>query len=245
MSAHRWPHGLFLLAVTSLTVAAREAAAQESAAPPTWGVYYPGVDGGRRRVEAEPVAPGEGREQRVASAAAMTGLSFGILSAALVTFAVSQAGTEVCGLTGCFTHPNRQLELAAGAIAAAGGGMALVAVPTLMDALVVDRGAPKHAGRMGWGLAMTAVGVGSAASMAVLAHAMTQERNSETSLPGDLDRHVFFSVLLVQGLSAATHLGVGIPLWANGGRSRDDVAPFPMQVTVAPAGMGAGIELSF
>jgi hypothetical protein len=196
------------------------------------------------------VGPEEAREQRLHPAAAMTGMSFGVMSAGLVTYIVSRKSEESCGLTGCFTHANPQLEVAAGALAAAGGGMALVAVPTLIDAMFVDRGAPRNPGRNGWGMALTSLGVGSAASLGFLALALHRSEEERFNMVGQqlgpsVDEGMIITMMIAQGLSAATYLGVGIPLWAAGGRAHEEAGGWPATATIVPSGTGAALNVSF
>jgi hypothetical protein len=141
----------------------------------------------------------EGREQRVKTAAAMTGLALGVAVAGAATYGASQA-FEVCGLSGCFPYPDPRLRLTAEALFAAGGGMALVALPTLLDAVSGERGPPRRAGRMGWGLALTSVGVGQLASMLVLGEALRRgspELVLGQALP-ELEETEIVTALLVQ-----------------------------------------------
>jgi hypothetical protein len=204
------------------------------------------------------VAPGGGRHdlgrrQRVRAAVAGTTMAGATLVAALITYGVAARGTEACGLTGCFIHPSDSGKLAAGALGAAGITMALVTLPALFDALWVDRRPPRRPALMGWGLSLTAAGAGIAAANVVIAVALARaDRNANTSpfdtfpfgsrntLPGAVDRDVIPPLIIAQSVVAAANLGIGIPLWAAGGRSQD-----PAGVRLVPAGNGMALQASF
>jgi hypothetical protein len=248
--SRRWSAAALVL--VAATLLATRAAAQQPYSYPSQSEYqYPAWP-----EVAEAATVEEGRSRRIAPAAAMTGLSAGVVGAALATYAGARAHEE-CGLTGCFAVTDARLELTAQALAAAGGGMALVAVPTLLDAMFVDHGTPLHAGRMGWGMALTTLGVGQVASMVVLGVHMAMEedhrfvtvqaREGGPSHPFPRDRidgGALVVTLIAQGVTAATHLGVGIPLWANGGRSREEPSGC-VEATLVPTGSGAELHVSF
>jgi hypothetical protein len=236
-------------AVAALLLVSSTAHAQEPSFqyPPGWSPIPPPVEPTPDDIE-------EGRDVRVRTAAGVTGLAVGVLAAGLATYGAA-ASNEECGLTGCFAKTNPQLEIAAGAIGAAGAGMALVAVPTLLDAMFVDRGPPRRAGRMGWGLALTSIGAGSAASMIVLGLAFHEAekdrfdfrtRGPGTTLrdPDRVDAGGVLVSLIAQGVVAAVHLGVGIPLWASGGRSGGS-GDSSFRATIVPTGSGAAVQGSF
>lgn len=249
-------HAAFVAAAMVLGALAQPARAQYAQPPPNdqgpWGRAWWPERGHAERAEPEPEPDdAAGQDIRIKSAAGMTGVSAGVMSAGLVTYIVSQTAMQECGLTGCFTYPDADLALGGATLLVAGAGMAVISVPTLIDAVLVHRGSPRRAGRMGWGMALTSLGVGSLASVGYMLLRLENDDgasfspNARTDIDNGFDDDDVVMATVVQGIFAATYLGVGIPLWAGGGRSRPEEQVWDVEMKIVPTGAGAALQGSF
>lgn len=121
-------------------------------------------------------------------------------------------GSEHCGLSGCFRRPDPDLQLGGVGLITGGGALALMSIPLMAVGASGEPPVRHSDGMMTAGVVLTSLGVAGAAGGfgALVGQSSSVQPHQNDSEVG--------TVAVPMLIGSAVLLGVGIPLWAVGGK---------------------------